>query len=190
LKAKYFPDGDILNCQLKKGSSYTWQSIWAGIQSFKRGHIWRVGDGSHIDIWSDPWIPSSPNRRIATRRGNIVYSRVSDLIDDETEGWDEEVLNDPFWPIDIQRIRNIPLARSSMEDFVSWYFTKSGIFSVKSCYHLEWEHQHGNKLRRTSGYGTSANLPVWKTVWPLNIPAKIKIHLWRSLLGAIPCNGV
>jgi hypothetical protein len=86
LKAKYFPDGDILNCQLKKGSSYTWQSIWAGIQSFKRGYIWRVGDGSHIDIWRDPWIPSNPNRRIATRRGNIVFSRVSDLIDDETEG--------------------------------------------------------------------------------------------------------
>jgi hypothetical protein len=64
LKAKYFPDGDILN-----------------------GHVWRVLDGSHIDIWSDPWVLSSPNRRIATRRGNIVYSRVSDLIDDETERW-------------------------------------------------------------------------------------------------------
>jgi hypothetical protein len=24
----------------------------------------------------------------------------------------------------------------------------------------------------------------------LNVPAKIKIHLWRSLLGAVPCNGV
>lgn len=90
----------------------------------------------------------------------------------------------------VEMIRNIPLARSRMEDFVSWHFTKSGIFSVKSCYHLEWEHQHGNKLRRRSGYGTSANLPVWKTVWTLNVPAKIKIHLWRSLLGAIPCNGV
>ena len=43
LRAKYFPDGDLLNCGLKKGSSYTWQSLWSGIQSFKRGHIWRVG---------------------------------------------------------------------------------------------------------------------------------------------------
>jgi hypothetical protein len=24
----------------------------------------------------------------------------------------------------------------------------------------------------------------------LGVPAKVKIHLWRSLLGAIPCNGV
>jgi hypothetical protein len=190
LRAKYFPDGDMLNCNLKRGSSYTWQSIWAGIQTFKRGHMWRVGDGSHINIWSDPWVPGSLNRMIATRRRNIVLSKVSDLIDAESETWDEEILGELFWPIDVQRILNIPLARSSMEDFVSWHYTKTGVFSVRSCYHLEWEHQHGNKLRRTSGYGTSSNLPVWKTVWSLNVPAKIKIHLWRSFLEAIPCNGV
>ena len=44
LRAKYYPTGDILNCQLKKGSSYVWQSIWSGIQTFKKGYIWRVGN--------------------------------------------------------------------------------------------------------------------------------------------------
>src|SRR4051812_30888438 len=57
LRAKYFPNGDILNCTLKKGSSFTWQSLWVGVQAFKHGHIRRVGDGSKIDIWEDPWIP-------------------------------------------------------------------------------------------------------------------------------------
>ena len=112
LRAKYYPSGDILNCQLKKGSSYTWQSIWAGIQSFKRGHMWRVGDGSLIDTWDDPWIPSSPNMKIATRRGNTwetntldeeypnslirSYTRVSELIDTETNTWDEELIREFF----------------------------------------------------------------------------------------------
>ena len=40
LRAKYFPEGDLLNCSLKKGNSYTWQSLWYGIQSFKRGNIY------------------------------------------------------------------------------------------------------------------------------------------------------
>ena len=31
LKAMYFPDGDLLNARLKKGSSFTWQSIMAGV---------------------------------------------------------------------------------------------------------------------------------------------------------------
>jgi hypothetical protein len=65
-----------------------------------------------------------------------------------------------------------------------------GYFSVRSCYHLEWAHQHGNKLRRTSEFGSSSMLPVWKTLRYLNVPGKIKIHCWRVLLGAIPCNGV
>jgi hypothetical protein len=138
----------------------------------------------------DPWVPGSPNRMITTRRGNIILSRVSDLIDPDTEKWDEEILSDIFWPVDVQRILNIPLASGLMQDFVSWHFTKTGIFSVRSCYHVEWDHQHDIKLRRTSGYGTSSNLPVWKTIWSLGVPAKVKIHLWRSLLGAIPCNGV
>ena len=149
-----------------------------------------MGPGTQINIWDDMWIPSSPNRKLMTRRGNIVYTKVSKLIDGELNMWDEELLNDLFWPVDVQRILHIPLARGMMEDFVSWHLSKDGIFSVKSCYHAEWEHQHGIKLRRTSGYGTSSTLPVWRTVWSLNVPAKIKIHVWRCLLGAIPCNGV
>jgi hypothetical protein len=40
LRAKYYPSGNILKAGPKHGSSYTWQSIVAGIHVFKRGHIW------------------------------------------------------------------------------------------------------------------------------------------------------
>jgi hypothetical protein len=73
LRAKYYPDGDILNARLRNGASLTWQSIHAGIQTFKRGCIWRVGNGEKINIWSDPWIPSSPDRKIMASRGSIIY---------------------------------------------------------------------------------------------------------------------
>ena len=33
LRAKYFPEGDLMNARLKKGSSFTWQSIMAGVNS-------------------------------------------------------------------------------------------------------------------------------------------------------------
>ena len=115
---------------------------------------------------------------------------MSELIDVETDSWDEQLITEFFWPIDARRILNIPLARNLMEDFVGGHYTKSGVFSVRSCYHMEWEHQHGRKLRRTSGFGSLSTLPIWKTLWSLNVPAKIKIHCWRALLGAIPCNGV
>ena len=40
LSAKYYPNGDILKAGPEKGSSFAWQSIVAGIQTFKRGCIW------------------------------------------------------------------------------------------------------------------------------------------------------
>ena len=40
LRAKYYPDGDLMNAKQRKGSSFTWQSIMAGIVTLKRGYIW------------------------------------------------------------------------------------------------------------------------------------------------------
>ena len=68
LRAKYYPDGNILKARAKKGSSYTWQSIVPGIQTFNKGCIWRVGNGLKINIWEDDWIPQSPSRKVITTR--------------------------------------------------------------------------------------------------------------------------
>jgi hypothetical protein len=118
----------LFNAELKKGSSYTWQSIWAGIQTFKKGYIWRVGDGEDINIWDDPWIPSSPSRKILTPRGRIVYTKVSELIDPVTRTWDEVLIRSLVFSVDVNRILKILLAVGMMEDFVSWNYTKNGIF--------------------------------------------------------------
>lgn len=80
LRTKYYPDGNVLKAGPKKGSSFTWQSIVAGLQTFKRGHIWRVGTGAHIRIWDD----RSPTRcRSEEGEKNVaqsgVYSRKSEL---------------------------------------------------------------------------------------------------------------
>ncbi|GJN23880.1 hypothetical protein PR202_gb11570 [Eleusine coracana subsp. coracana] len=45
LHAKYYPDGNLLNAKPKQRSSYMWQSVLAGLECFKQGYIWRVGDG-------------------------------------------------------------------------------------------------------------------------------------------------
>jgi hypothetical protein len=43
LRDKYYPHGNILKVGPKGGSSFTWQSIVAGLAIFKRGYIWRIG---------------------------------------------------------------------------------------------------------------------------------------------------
>jgi hypothetical protein len=54
LRAKYFPSGDLLSVIEKPGISYSWRSIVRGVQALKDGLIWRVGDGTQINIWLDP----------------------------------------------------------------------------------------------------------------------------------------
>lgn len=37
LRAQFYPDGKLLNARMKSGSSYTWESILAGLDCFKLG---------------------------------------------------------------------------------------------------------------------------------------------------------
>ena len=143
LRAKYYPSGDILKAGPKKGSSFTWQSLVAGIQTFKRGHIWRVGKGEKINIWEDHWVPSSPTRQVITHRSGAIITRVNELIDPITEQWDEELIRSIFSPVDVGRILRIPLSHNGFEDFVAWQGNRNGVFTVRSAYYYEWKHQFG-----------------------------------------------
>jgi hypothetical protein len=135
LKAKYYPNYDILSAGPKAGSSFTWQSLVAAIPTFKCGYIWRVGTGERINIYTDPWVPSSPNRMIISPRGLGVLSKVADLIDTSTGTWDAELLRSLFLEVDVRRILEIPINVQGFDDFIAWNYNKNGRYSG---YHLQW----------------------------------------------------
>jgi hypothetical protein len=81
LKAKYFPNSNILEAKAKERCSYTWRSIILGAETWKHGIIWRVGNGQQINIWSDPWLPREITRRHITRKGRNLLTMVEELID-------------------------------------------------------------------------------------------------------------
>ena len=49
-KAKYYPHGDVFNAKLGSNPSYTWRSIFNGLEVVRRGTWWRVGSGERIFI--------------------------------------------------------------------------------------------------------------------------------------------
>jgi hypothetical protein len=160
LRAKYYPDGKLLNAKRKSVSSYTWQSILAGLECFKLGYIWRVGDGTQIKIWEDSWIPSSHNLKIQTRRGNNLVSTVDELINPVDASWDVDLVQSIFESVDANRILQIPIT-NGREDCVAWHFNRSGLFSVKLAYHCHWKKKFGARIAGPQGSGTS-NRQVWK----------------------------
>jgi hypothetical protein len=131
LRPKYFPQGDILKASQKPNMSYTWRSILKGIDVLKAGIVWRVGNGSKINIWSDSWLPRDSTRRPFTPRGSTIISTTTDLINPIIGGWDEELVNQIFWPEDAQIILSL-LVHPELEDIVAWFYDKRGLFSVKS----------------------------------------------------------
>ena len=108
LKAKYFPNISMLRCTARDGISYSWRSILRGVELLKEGIIWRIGNGSSVNIWSDPWLPRGNTRKPATPRGQSLLTRVSEL-------GDEQLILETFCPEDAQAILAIPIDMQ-MED--------------------------------------------------------------------------
>jgi hypothetical protein len=166
----------------KAGSSYIWQSIVAGLSTFKRGYIWRVGNGERINIWTDPWIPSSPIGDLY-QMGGALLTKVSDLIDPITGQWDATLLSGLFNPVDTSRILQIPIHNQGFNDFVAWNLTPHGQSTVHSAYHVQWRHQFGASAGQFALPGRSATNPVWNNAWKLEVSSKVKIFIWRVLHG-------
>lgn len=151
------------------------------------GDIWRVGDGQSIDIWIDPWIQQSPMRKVITRRGDQLLTKVVDLVNPISYSWDEQFIRQTFWKVDTDRILSILLSSYGMSDFVSWRFTQTGLFTVRSAYHVEWERQYGLRLIGDNELGGSNTNVIWDTVWNLFCQAKVEIFLRKTMHGALPC---
>lgn len=60
-KAGYFPKGNFVNARLTHNPSFVWRSIHASHVVVRGGLRWRVGDGSRVRVWLDPWIRDGGN---------------------------------------------------------------------------------------------------------------------------------
>ena len=143
-----------------------------------------------MNIWRDPWIPSSPDRKILTPKGECILNHVSELIDPSIGVWDQELIQSNFHPIDAARILEIPVNLDAFEDFLGWQGNRTGRFSVRSAYHIEWRHQFNGVTCRSLIQGTSLNNPIWKILWKLKAPAKVKIFCWRVMHGTLPLKNI
>ena len=81
-------------------------------------------------------------------------------------------------------ILKIPLSNNLSEDKFIWVGNKKGEFIVKSAYFI------ANKLLDTRDEGECSsgdpNARIWKKIWSLKLPEKIKIFSWRACVNGLP----
>lgn len=181
LKKKYFPNCDFMSASNSSPSSYTWRSILAARDILKRGVRWVVGNGESIDIWKDPWVPTVPGFKVQPQHSdNDKPQLVSELIDQNGPKWREEVIEEYFNPQDAREIWKIPIPQHDNADILRWHYTKNGLFSVRSAYHVVKQEDYD------MGSCSNGNASrFWHVIWKLQLPQKIKNFAWRVLHNSL-----
>ena len=64
---------------------------------------------------------------------------VSSLIDEDTNRWTRDRLDEIFLPFEVETILNIPISHLLPKDFVIWVDNRKRNFTVKSAYYVAKE---------------------------------------------------
>ncbi|KAL1143456.1 hypothetical protein V6Z11_A11G161800 [Gossypium hirsutum] len=188
LKARYFPSSDLLSAKIGSYPSFTWRSICNARELIAEELVWRVGSGARINIWNNSWLPGYENNRISIQKIMPNWMNMNQLIEAETNTWDKELIHKIVDEGTTKRILSIPISGANTNDMVVWKYEGSGEYTVKSAYPVlstEVLQNHSSTSPNTDGYRD-----FYKSLWSLNIPAKIKIHIWRLINNLLPhfCN--
>lgn len=127
-----------LRDSLGSGSSFLWISLCWGLEHLNKELVWRIGDGSSINISTYNWIPR-PHSLKPLISNNLPNTNVAPLRMDHVIGL---YLNFFFFlRIDVQSVLAIHLIFRDGKDSIYWYFDAKGVLSVKSAYKLAWSLQ-------------------------------------------------
>jgi hypothetical protein len=184
LKAKYYPNGFLIDTVFSGNGSSTWHAIEYGLQLLKQSVIWRVGNGANIRAWRDPWIPRDESLRPKSEQGRCRYRWVADFLL-PNGSWNEERLQQYFIPEDVAAITKIQTSRRNENDFIAWYPEKRGIFTVKSAYRLALNRSMQTQDKGATSSRPDGARPSWKIIWNSLVPPKVKLLAWKICNNAI-----
>lgn len=178
LKARYYPSTDILGASLGHNPSYTWRSIFQGIEVMRKGIVRKIGSGLSVNIWEDPWLADWENMKIQSPcPANCQLKWVSDLVQEDGL-WNWQLIESIFNQRDRNLIVGIPRPSSSSEDKWIWHPDTKGGYTIKS----------GYKTLCSDVNFSNAAYPSfkWSLIWSQCVPAKVKSCMWRFLTDCIP----
>jgi hypothetical protein len=82
-------------------------------------------------------------------------------------------------PHDVNEVLKIRLSGRVPEDYIAWHYEKSGIFSVRSAYHLAVQLDRADQNQAGCSTRPDGSRPVFKEIWAAAAPLKVRMFVWR-----------
>ena len=127
---------------------------------------------------------------VSPRPQNAENVLVETILDCELGQWNSSAVRNSFLPHEASTILSISISQNLPEDAWVWAWTKKGIFTVKSAYHVA----HGwLSERRSLGTGGEESnrqkkKKFWTSIWSLKCPGKVRHFLWKVCKNILPTN--
>jgi hypothetical protein len=89
------------------------------------------------------------------------------------------VLRTCLYPHDAAEVLKIRSMQIGEEDFIAWFYEKTGIFTVKSAYKLAQELEHMTNHDVGSSSSLSDGRQMYHGIWRARVPPKVRIFAWK-----------
>ena len=148
-----------------------------------RGSRWRIGNGKSVKIWQHHWLlRKHPHLLSSPPIPSMEDAIVDILIEVEQRQWNHGMIDGFFAPQEVELIKSLPLAQPEFEDIIFWPWAKDGSYTCKSRYRFLKE--EAELVAPNGGEGLDKSL--WKGIWLLHIPNKVKNFIWRACRNSLP----
>ena len=154
------------------------------------GSRWVIGNGRRVHIWKDGWILVANTYKVISPKVQIRGGKemVSTLIDEESRGWNSDLIRTAFLPHEADVILGIPLSPMAPEDSQVWTKTANGIFTMNNAYKVAYKMLKEANLENLSAsrLDNSRMQALWKAIWNLKCQSKIRHFMWRACRNILP----
>ena len=136
-----------------------------------------------IRIWQDNWLPRKhPPHTLSCPLANFESATVDILIDPRSRQWNGDMVDGLFNTEEAKIIKSIPLSQEAAEDILFWPYSYDGRYSCKTGYRFLEEEELNVEPREM----TNKDKQVWREIWSIKVPPKVKTLLWSACRKAMP----
>ncbi|KAF5454504.1 hypothetical protein F2P56_024162 [Juglans regia] len=184
-KAKYFPKNHFLDAGLGNNPSFAWRGIWGTISKLWEGCRWRIGSGRIVKVWKVVWVLGF--KGIAEINSvsviGVEEATMNSLFLPGQTAWDVNKITSMFPPAVALQIMKIVLSEGN-QDETCWTREAHGRYTVKSGY--RFFRSETMKTQRGEASNTTLLRKLWKAIWKMKLPPKIRVFAWKAVKGVLP----